>query len=569
MANLPLILEGRGPITISDATDHVATGGEGRVFRKANTIIKVYLDPAKMRRDGMDAKIAALKALQHDYVVAPRGLVFNKKSEPVGFYMDFVDGEPMSRMFTNAFRLRTGFSDEDTAVLVDRMRQVLDFAHQNGAVVVDPNELNWLAVGVRNPQPRIIDVDSWAIGHWRHLAVMPSIRDWHAKTIDEMTDWFGWGIVTFQLWTGIHPYKGSLDGYKPADLEQRMKANASVFAPGVRLNTAVRDFSGIPSNLLEWYRDTFQRGLRCMPPSPYDTHAALARRGATVTHMAVGPEPMTIELLWTGTSRAIRVFPNGIILSADLTLFDLTSHRELGLAQTVDDEVIRIGSSILMVGPSGARKIDGGNVSTQSQPVEFTLPVGKIVRYENRLFTMTTAGLTELVYRSIGARDIITAGQTWGVSVNSTRWFDGVGVMDALGAAFVIAPFDTAAVAQVRVPELDHLRPVAARAGNHFISVIALNGAGEYKKVELFFDAGYYSYRAWVGDAPSPELNLAILPRGVTAAILDDAEIVIYVPKSQDTRKIQDRRITADMQLAPWGDRVLYIKDGIVGSIKS
>ncbi|MFZ8499081.1 hypothetical protein ACO1NC_13805, partial [Staphylococcus aureus] len=49
-----------------------------------------------------------------------------------------------------------------------------------------------------------------------------------------------------------------------------MKDGVSVFAPGVRLNRAVRDFSCIPGALLGWYEATFQRGERTQPPSPYD-----------------------------------------------------------------------------------------------------------------------------------------------------------------------------------------------------------------------------------------------------------------------------------------------------------
>lgn len=567
MANLALTLEGRGPITISEAADHVATGGEGRVFRKANTIIKVYLDPAKMSRDGMDAKIAALKTLKHDFIVVPQGIVTNRKGESVGFYMDYVDGEPLSRMFTNAYRLRSGFDDSAATALVDEMRQVIDFAHRHQAIVVDPNELNWLAVGGTRPEPRIIDVDSWAIGRWRHLAVMPSIRDWHAKTIDEMTDWFGWGVVTFQLWTGIHPYKGMLDGYKPADLERRMKDNASVFAPGVRLNAAVRDFSCIPSKLLDWYQETFQRGLRCMPPSPFDSIAARPLRPAT--HMAVGPEPMTIETIWDAGyyGRPVRIFPCGVAMLDSRRLVDLQSRRCFATSETLDDEIIRVEGGFLMVGPRGARYFDSRTEAVNE--VAFINPGGKVVRYGNRLFLLGGSGLTALLYRRVGYPSYIVTGQTWGVSINSTQWFDGVGIMDGLGAAFVIVPFGDLGVGQIRVPELDKLRPVAANAGHRFVSVIGIDAAGQYQKVELTFDAGYFSYTAWIGGTPSPELNMAILERGVTASILDDGEIVIYVPKTQETRKIQDRRITADMQLATWGDRVLYIKGNTIGSIRS
>jgi hypothetical protein len=83
--------------------------------------------------------------------------------------------------------------------------------------------------------------------------MMASIRDWHTPKVGIETDRFALAVVTFQVYTGIHPYRGTLDGYKRTEMERRMKEKKSVFTTGVRLNQAVRDFSCIPSPLLAWY----------------------------------------------------------------------------------------------------------------------------------------------------------------------------------------------------------------------------------------------------------------------------------------------------------------------------
>jgi len=179
-----------------------------------------------MLREGLVGKIKLLSKLQHKFIVAPTGIVQSKNGKPIGFCMPFSSGEPLPRVFTNDFRVRTGFDDKDASVLVHRMREVVQFAHSNRALLIDANEMNWLAVlaGNKGPEPRVIDVDSWAIGQWSAKVIMPSIRDWHAKQFDQNTDWFAWGIVTFQIYTGIHPYKGKLVGFKPSEMEKRMKA---------------------------------------------------------------------------------------------------------------------------------------------------------------------------------------------------------------------------------------------------------------------------------------------------------------------------------------------------------
>src|SRR3989344_4396762 len=193
--NLKVELEGRGEITLRPS-DYVAQGGQGIVYRAHKTVVKIYHDVSAMRRDGLPDKLKLLSGFRHPYVISPEGLVFDQNRRAVGFYMPFTDGEPMSRVFTTAFLRRVGFGDAEAKQIVQRMREVVQFAHQKGAVLVDANELNWLVLikGSNAPEPRIIDVDSWSIGRWPAKVVMLSIRDWHTKSFNQLTDWFAWGV---------------------------------------------------------------------------------------------------------------------------------------------------------------------------------------------------------------------------------------------------------------------------------------------------------------------------------------------------------------------------------------
>ena len=125
-------MEGRGQLVLRQ-NDHVATGGEGSVYRASNTIVKVYTDPKKMRRDGIPEKLKLLATLAHPHIVAPKGLVSTPNGDPIGYYMDFAPGEPLPRLFTNDFRQRAGFGDAATSTLVNAMRDVTLFAHDHDA----------------------------------------------------------------------------------------------------------------------------------------------------------------------------------------------------------------------------------------------------------------------------------------------------------------------------------------------------------------------------------------------------------------------------------------------------
>lgn len=567
--NLQVILENKGALTIRPY-DYLATGGEGSVYRVGGTAVKIYTDPAKMVRDGIPAKIKTLSSFIHPYISVPQGLVFSTDNRPIGFYMPYAEGEPLSRIFTNDFRNREGFGDRDAVKLVDRMREAIRFAHDRGAILVDPNEFNWLAYlkGIDKPEPRIIDVDSWIIGKMPPtVAIMPSIRDWHTKGFNQLSDWFSWGVVTFQVFTGVHPYKGTLDG--SSGLEERMKAKASVFSKGVRLNRAVRDFSCIPNALRDWYEQTFQTGKRTVPPSSFDAtvaKAAVTRVVRTITSSGA----LVFDKIYAKTSDdAVYIWPCGVVRLASSELVELRLKRVIGNLNSKDGEVVKVDGGWLIAdwvnGQITFSYIDES--SLQKEPLSLAIKGHRIFRSESRLFIVTDNGLTEIFFKVIG-RPIIAVGQTWGAMVNSTRWFDGVGVQDALGAMYVIVPFDDKSCAQIRVKELDSLRVVSARAGNRYLVFIAADRNGDYHKIELVLDRGYTGYQLSKKTVDSPDLNMALLPKGVGATIIDDGEMEIFVPTTGVVNKISDKYITTDIALANWEDRVLYIRKGEVWSVR-
>jgi len=138
-----IFLEGVGSVKITPQ-DHIATGGEGAVYGKKNFVIKLYLDSRRMMDNGFIQKLRLLSQISHPSIVAPRGLVIDKRKKPIGFFMSAVKAQPLSPFFTSSFWKRENFGIKDASVLVDKMREVVNEAHTNGAVMADANEFNWL-----------------------------------------------------------------------------------------------------------------------------------------------------------------------------------------------------------------------------------------------------------------------------------------------------------------------------------------------------------------------------------------------------------------------------------------
>lgn len=563
--NLKVVLDGRGPLTLRDS-DYVATGGEGSIYRANDTVVKVYTDTAKMVRDGMDAKVKALaKKLHHAGIIAPQGIVLNETSQPIGYYMPFADGEPMARAFVSDFRARTGFSDADAVKAVERMREIVDFAHAQHALMVDANELNWLLqVTPAGPAPKVIDVDSWAIDRWPATVIMPSIRDWNAKAFDEITDWFAWGIVSFQLFTGIHPYKGKIDGYKPGEMIRRMKERASVFDSRIKLPHSVRDFSCIPSQLRDWFKSTYQDGARSAPPTTLGPTAPSASARVLHSTITAGGAIIFEKIISYPTNRALRAWPCGVALLASRDVIDIGDRRIIGTLQSNSAEVIKAGQGWLLAdwinGAPVFSYFDGASTAVQSP-----LAIKRYFRSGNRLFGVTDREMVELQFRLLG-KPVITAGARLSIRPNSTAWFNGVAVQDVFGNAFLLLPTETGMV-QPRVKELDGASIVSAKASGRFAAFIILEKTGDYRKVEIVFDKTFITYTTWTGGTDSPELNMAILPSGVVATIVQDGELALFVPTNGNMNKIADRNISTDMALTYSGTVLLYIRDGDVWRI--
>jgi hypothetical protein len=164
--------------------------------------------------------------------------------------------------------------------LVEQIVDGLRFVHKHkGYLQVDGNELNYMVTDKYNDL-YFIDVNSFKTPSFPADAIMPSIRDWNAGTnFTELTDWYSFAIISFYMFTGIHPFKGRHPRFpdlKTAMVEQ-MKAGVSVLDKDTQFPKAAVYFpfdTVIPANYLPWYRAIFVDGKRLPPPGVLSTGAA-------------------------------------------------------------------------------------------------------------------------------------------------------------------------------------------------------------------------------------------------------------------------------------------------------
>lgn len=253
--------------------NYLTSGGEGDLYKKDQFIIKIYKDIHSMNVN----KILQLKDMfQLKEIITPKGLVYSANKQVIGYYMPFIAAESIVKTFSNDWRNQNNFDNDKSIELISNMRAIQEQIHAKKVIMVDANEMNYL---FKDTTPYYLDSDSWQFDNYSAKVIMPSIRDWHSQSFTELSDWFSWGIVSFQVLTGIHPYKGF---HKIKSFEDRMKKNISVFNPEVKLNSAVRDFNLIPNRLKEWYVHTFEKGLREKPPAIVANTATIVATKRTV-----------------------------------------------------------------------------------------------------------------------------------------------------------------------------------------------------------------------------------------------------------------------------------------------
>lgn len=574
---LKVFIPGKGAVSLSPA-DHVATGGEGMLYIKGGEAYKIFLDPAKARQFGMADKIDLLSQLKHPYIVAPTGVLLDAEHKLIGYRMPAVAGEPRVKTFSNIWRDETQFGDDQALALAYRMRDGVQAAHTAGALLVDGNELNYL---VRAASPRLIDVDSWQIGRFRATALMPSIRDYAAgDQFTELTDWYSWGIVSFQVFTGTHPFKGTHPKFKRGDLEGRMRANISVFDSEVRLNSAVSSFDCIPAGLRDWYFRVFQQGRREAPPARFESTvmpaAALTRKVKTFA----GGGALKHDKIWASPGVIRLVAPNGVaIYEADtrLAAYDLEREQLLELAASCDAQrildreaiLVRSGGQFVWIelraGQLQAQAVFGERDPRKAYQQRNPMPTvaTRLVLMGNQPYALnphSELGLQALTVDLLGDNLVVSVGAQWPLRVNSTQLYQGVAVMDCLGTPFIMAP-QAGQGEPVRAAVLRDYRVVAAIAqGNALVLVHALSRRdGQLYRLWLRRQ-GAEMVLAEAAPLDEPELSAAITGKGVIVTISEDGSLTLAAPGASSLREIQDAGVSRAMRLFSLKDGIAYVQ---------
>lgn len=548
-------VQGGGKVNLTQR-EFLAEGGEGKVFVSGGTAYKIYADPSKMIPEG---KIAELAAITDPRVIRPEKLVYDEKGKVVGFTSKFApSGGVLCQVFTKGFRDREGISPTDMGALVLKLRSLVANVHTARVLLVDLNEMNFL-LDPALKDVLAIDTASYQTPHYPATALMESVRDRHAKPLHftELTDWFAFAVVTFRMFVGIHPYKGTHPTVK--DLDERMVANLSVLNKDVKVPPTCYPFTNIPPAFLNWYREVFEGGKRLPPPTGFDgmtvipvvMHATM-QTTAGLNIVELGSFDSDIVGVWERFGHTVVVTTQSIYLDGRRAGDAHKGTRGVGFTKS---------------GHPVVASLDGDTPTlfdaTSRTPVGVGLVGDSLMSYDGRLYLKNLDKIVHVNLTEMGSASQVVATSEVAVNVleHATKLFDGVVVQNLLGATYVSVFPTQGASLQFRVPELDRAKIVDAKYDGGVLMVLAARKGTYDRYIFRVNDESEYDVRV-VKDVTPSGLNFITLDGGasICVCLTEESKLELFTSQkgSTTTRVVEDKALHGGMRLYRVGGKVCF-----------
>ena len=316
-----------------------------------------------------------------------------------------------------------------------------------------------------------LDVDSYQTPSFAATALMESVRDRHAAVWNEGTDWFSFAIVSFQMFVGIHPYKGKHPTLKT--LEERMTRNVSVLHPDVSVPAACLPFDIIPRPWRDWYHAVLDCGQRVPPPRDLPAVIVIPKQ----TERQTGSDLFRIERHWEcdGTIIALTA---GVVVTTEAiylngrrhadarpgTKIGLTPHGKQPIAATLEHGQVRLFDP------------------TRGQALSCDIAGEQLMATEGQLYVKHGVALREIGFLEMPGRLLPQVKTVGAVLENATQLFEGVALQNLIGAWYASLLTGHGVCHQVRLAELDGAQVLDAKLQGGVLMVVAAR-AGRYEKL--------------------------------------------------------------------------------------
>lgn len=530
----------------------VGQGGQASVFAQRGVAYKLYTDPSHMISAH---KMAELSNIADPRVIKPESTLSMTKHGPaVGYTMRHVkDSFVLCQLFSRAFRTRHGIDASQILHLVQQLREGISSVHSAGSLLVDGNELNFL-VSRDFKDVFFVDVDSYQTPSYPAMAIMDSIRDRHQPTgvFSNESDWFSFAIVAFQMFIGIHPYKGKHPTCKGFDA--RMGANLSVFNAEVRVPKTTYALATIPDGYRDWFRRVFEEGFRGAPPkttrAPAPTKFVVTpvRNGASLLYHPLESRGSEIRSSYVSGPHVVTVTRDNI-WNHHYQLATTPEHF-VGIAFGPENQPLAVSQS-----SNELRVLD----LESGQHCILPLAAQGAVTHGGRIYVHHGTKVSEV--RMVGPSGALslTLSLSANVVANATQLWPGFVVQNLLGATYLNFMPQSGFSYQLAIPELFGATFIdACFDGN--VLVATVHRGGQMDRLVFRFDDRFTHYDCRITeDVEVATGNLAVLESGVCLCLNEDEELELFGCQIGSTKLqlIADTSLSGTMKLSSRGTQAL------------
>jgi len=512
-------------VTIPE-TNYKGGGGEGKVYFLGGTAYKIYHDPiSKMIPIG---KILELTKIKSPRVLGPKEIINNPKNNtPIGFTMPYIsDSGFLCWLFNKGYKQKNGIDIQLINKLVSQMSKTFDEIHSNGCIIADPNEMNFL-ISKNHNDIYFIDVDSYQTPSYRGTAVMKTV--WDRKMplgqFNKMTDYFGLAIITFQLYIGVHPYKCKHPGFKDVDIQKDlilMDHNISIFNKDVSLPRNAMPLNIIPDNMLDWYKNVFINGVRCLPPNPNEPLTIFVNQQIKILSSLLKQKD-----IYTFSENIIKYFninlndyfiTKNAIYNKENKIKSITNNKDIYLIKIVND-ISNIAVISGNINDIEIHLIDNTYIGS----IYSNIPI--IIDGENIYCSSNGTMYRYYISKISDNKYMLLSEKMCTVFESTAKSFKKIILQDAIGTCWAIIPVDNKKIANIRIKELDNhriLHGIFEYIDNTKFAIIISEYKGEFKRTFLEFNKNFEYTIVSTNCSSNDSANLTILANGIGVSFIDD-----------------------------------------------
>lgn len=559
------VVNQKGKVTSLEDRHFLAEGGEGKLYALKDRVYKIYHDSNHLVPE---AKLNELQILDYPGIIKPLEPLYNQDNKLVGYIMYRVSGSPigLARLFTSSYWRANNITSQTIVDLVQKIRDGIAFVHKHGFLQVDGNEFNYL-ITENHTRPWFVDIDSYQTPVYPATGIMSSIRDFKQAEFNQGSDWYSFAVIAFQMFSGVHPFKGNHPDFKKGDIQSRVIAGVSVFDSAVSYPASVRDFGETPVRWLDWFKDTFIAGNREAPPDgnlriDITRNLQIIQDGKSVEIKKLVSFKNMIKQLWHHNGH--RVVRAGGFLYVGKQRY---RYPDAALGVVLDLSAkpllvsIRNGFLVLQDLVTGLEQITG-------------IGAGRVAVFDNRIYLVNNQDLAEVAIHELGGRKHVTLVSARKILPNATSIYAGMFVQNILGKIHLMLPVSTGVMPFIAVPELDKMKIIDARFEKAVAVFLVADHQGNYKYFRFIFNQNHTDYSLMEIAETQDVMNFVVLGASNAKQLLitlgRDKQIEIMNINTAGTKNPDQLRIVNDdklktlMRLSNDAGRVsFYVDDSI------